>query len=218
MDSNKRGRLVALMSAMAEGDKAAVFTLHEEFRPELAASVRRSARRFGVDLSAQDVGDLTVDAALAVFDVAGSWTENGGALPWVWAERRIHSIVGRHIGQFADPLDSETAEEVAALVAGPSSEPDEVAVLEALACLSPRCRLFLDALQLVASPRNQAVILAFRVQKAMGDPSPAATVGQSFDLKPEAVRQIVHRGRQALRELVASNARFAELGDMGWLS
>lgn len=217
MDSIKRGRLVELMSAMAKGDKAAVFALHEEFRSELSAAVRRSARQMGADLSMQDVQDLSVDAALAVMDLAASWQPEGGALPWVWAERRIHMIVGHFIGQFADSLD-EALDLAAEGSSAPSFEPDDVEVLETLAALSPRCRLFLDALELVASPRNRAVILAFKVQKAMGDPSPAGTVGDTFGLRPEAVRQIVHRGRRALRELVGEDARFRDLAELGWLA
>src|SRR5881392_3946488 len=105
MDAEQRRRVAEVMGAIARGDRAAVFTLVEEFEGALRAAARRAAGRLGVALSAEEERELAVEVALALVDVAGSWRPDGGALPWVWAERRIVVAVARHIGQHADPLD-----------------------------------------------------------------------------------------------------------------
>lgn len=216
MDAARKERLVVLMRAMAAGDRAAVFTVLEEFGGELAAAVRRAATHLRVELSAQDVRDLAMDLAVVIYDLSASWDPAGGALPWVWAERRVGALVTAFVGQHADELDE------AAMARIPEVEPassglDEAEVLAALAALSPACRLFVDALERVASPRNFSVVLSFRLQRVMGDPSPAVTVGHQYDLRPDAVRQIVHRARAALRRLAHSDPKFDGLRDLGWL-
>lgn len=216
MDAARKERLVVLMTAMAAGDRAAIFTVLEEFGGELAAAVRRASSHLRVELSAQDVRDLAMDLALVLYDLAASWDPAGGALPWVWAERRVGALVTGFVGQHADELDEAAIARIAQ-VDRPEAGLDDREVLNALAALSPACRLFVDALERVASPRNFNVVLSFRLQRVLGDPSPAVTVGHQYDLRPDAVRQIVHRARLALRRLAHSDPKFDGLRDLGWL-
>jgi hypothetical protein len=206
------------MALMAAGDRAVVFTVLEEFGSQLAHAVRRAARHLHVELTAQDVRDLTIDAGFVLLDVAGGWDAQGGALPWVWAERRIAALVSAHIGQHADAIDEQALAEMPAPPAEASVDVDDIEMLEQLARLSPTCGLFVDALARVATARNRAVVLAVKVQNAMGDPSPAVTVGRQYGLNPDAVRQIVHRTRVALCRLVHSDDEFEPLRSMGWLA
>lgn len=206
------------MALMAAGDRAALFTVLDEFGSHLAAAVRRAARHLHVELSGQDVRDLTTDAGFVLLDVAAGWDAERGALPWVWAERRIAALVSAHVGQHTDAIDEQALSEVEAEAAATSLDLDDIEMLETLARLSPKCRLFLDALARVATPRNRDVVLAVRVQNAMGDPSPAVTVGHLYGLRPDAVRQIVHRTRMALKRLVHSEPEFEVLRSLGWLA
>ena len=50
-----------------------------------------------------------------------------------------------------------------------------------------------------------------RLQASLGDPAPAVTVGRTFGLRPDAVRQVVKRTRDALGRLAADEHRFAPL-------
>lgn len=206
------------MALMAAGDRAVVFTVLDEYGSYLAGAVRRVARHLHVELSGQDVRDLTIDAGFVLLDVARGWDADGGALPWVWAERRIAALVSAHVGQHADAIDEQALSEVEATTTEVAVDLDDIEVLEKLARLSPTCRLFVDALARVTTPRNRAVVLAVKVQNAMGDPSPAVTVGNQYGLRPDAVRQIVHRTRVALQRLVHAEPEFEPLRSMGWLA
>lgn len=204
------------MRQLAEGDRAAVVALYLEFGGELAAAVRREATSFGVTLDADALDGLTMDAAFEIEGCAAGWEPNGRALPWTWAKLRLRSMVSRHVGQHADELDAERHQQ-AGTPATASRELTELEVLVALAGLRPDCALLLDALQAAASERNQALFLAYRVQRSLGDPSPAATVGSLFNMRPDAVRQAVHRTTARLRELATSDHRFRDLPDTGCL-
>jgi len=84
-------------------------------------------------------------------------------------------------------------------------------VLDELARRRPEWELVRAALGRVATTRNQRIVLSVRVQSALGDPSPAATVARDVGLQPDAVRQVVHRARRAMRRLADGDARFAPL-------
>jgi hypothetical protein len=50
-----------------------------------------------------------------------------------------------------------------------------------------------------------------RLQASLGDPAPAVTVGRSFGLRPDAVRQVVKRTRDAIGHLAAEDPKYASL-------
>ena len=214
MQSERRERLVAIMRQLADGDRAAVIALYLEFGRELSAAVRREATTFGVPLDAEAIDGLTMDAAFELESCASAWDPDGRALPWTWAKRRLRALVSRHIGQHADELDADR-HEVPEPAPAPSGEHTELEVLVALAALRPDCALLLEGLQAIATERNQAIFLAYRVQTSLGDPSPASTVGALFRMRPDAIRQAVHRTQQRLRDLAGRDERFRGLPDTG---
>ena len=84
------------MAAMAAGDAAFIFTLIEHFGGYLAGAVRRIVGEMGrADVLADpgEIDGLVQDAAFFLYDHAGAWHPDGGALPWVWAERGIRNLV-----------------------------------------------------------------------------------------------------------------------------
>ena len=75
----------------------------------------------------------------------------------------------------------------------------------------------LSALTAVASERDAKVHLEYQAQKALGDRSPANTVGEMFGLSPSNVRQIDRRLRQRLSGLAESDPSFATLVRLSWV-
>ncbi|HET7487019.1 MAG TPA: hypothetical protein VFJ85_03765 [Acidimicrobiales bacterium] len=206
-----------MMEMMAAGDMAAVFLLVAEFGDQIAMVLRRHLRDLGVaDPRPDDLQGLVVDAGLALQERAGAWRADGGALPWTWADRRLRALASAHVGVRAGELPPD----VAGPEAGPAPpvEADEVEVLHALARERPDCRLLLQALDSVASPRNQSILLSVKVQAALGDPSPSVTVARQHGLRPDAVRQVVKRALDKLRGLAAGDDRFAPLADLALLA
>jgi hypothetical protein len=203
------------MGAMASGDRAAVFTLLEEFGAELARAVRSAARGLNVDLHPAEIRELTIDVALEMFALAGSWDPSGGALPWVWAQARVRSIVSGFVGQHADPF--EERHDGPAPASATCFDIDDEAVLRGLAELVPQCAVLLKAMELVMRDRDRRVVLSYRVQQALGDPSPARTIGEQHCLSPDNVRQIVRRAKVALLKLAQADPAFAGLTELGWL-
>ena len=97
--------LVGIMARLGDGDEAAVVTLYERFGDRVAGTVRAVLRERGLTLVRDEVGGLVFDACLAIGEVAGGWSPEGGALPWTWARRRIERCVDRLLGQRTVPLD-----------------------------------------------------------------------------------------------------------------
>jgi hypothetical protein len=87
-----------------------------------------------------------------------------------------------------------------------------------LAELEPRAALWWDAVGTLTSDRNRRVYFEFELQKALGDRSPASTVGRLFGLKPDNVRQIARRVRTRLIDRIRSDARLAPLRDLRWFA
>lgn len=222
-------RVVAIMAAMAGGDRAAVFALYEEFGGTIAGVVRREARRQGIELSARDLDELVIDACFVLLDCAGGWSADGGALPWTWAFARLRTLVASRVGVHADSLDAlgrdgapfEPAGDWAGAplrdagvpgnAAGASADPEELPLLEALASWHGGSALLREALGLVASERDRRLVLEVRVQADLGDPAPAKTVAAEHGLRADAVRQAVKRTLDRLRALAATEPRFAPL-------
>lgn len=206
---------------MAEGDRAAIFTLYEEFGATIGAVLRRHIQRMGPErVRPDEVDGLIIDACFELFACASAWDPARGAMPWTWAERRLANLVARAIGIHADELDSDRVADIQEPSSGVAAADDteEGDVLADLAVMDDRCELLSQALAKVASPRNRAVLLEVKVQSALGDPSPADTVGHRYGMRPDNVRQVVKRTRDRLRRLAAEDQRFAPLADLALLA
>jgi hypothetical protein len=178
------------MAGIGAGDDEAVWRLYDLGGPAVRAIVRREAERIGVRLAADDLDGLTLDGVLELADLAGSWRPDG-ALPWVWARRRLEALVHRHVGSFACPFD-ETLHDIEQ----PSPGPAPVEALEALrraAQRHPSARLLQGRLADAVSARDAAIWVAVQIERGAGNRSPAVTVGAYHDLSPVAVRKVVER-------------------------
>ena len=209
-----RARLVELMAAMADGEPSATFDLSREFNGPLAAVVRVELRRRSiVRVDEDELGGLVLDVALALSEVAHAWDPDG-ALPWHWARHRVRAVVDAWIGQFADRWDPDRhapARSSAEVEAWSGREPSMLEVLDGLAGQHPAISLLAEALAEIGSPRDQELLLAYVVQQQAGDPSPSVTLGLLTGRSPDAVRQAVARVRRRLRQLVATEPRYAVL-------
>ncbi len=214
----ERVRLVALMAAMAAGDRGAVFALVAELGHHLAGTVQAQLRGYGRhDLLRQrgEVEGLVLTAAFEILDRAGSWNPDG-APPWIWAGHAIRAAVVREIGHASVELDAEHVDHLDHL------GPDVVGTEGDLDPFGPggatdaRLRLLGEAIDRIASGRDRLVVRQFLLQKAYGDPSPSHTVAHDLGLTPDNVRQIVSRVRRRVRELRADDDRYQLLGEPGW--
>jgi hypothetical protein len=197
-----------VMARLAAGDMAAMTTLQDRWGVAIKAALRRIGRGRNVHLQPDDLDELLVDAVLVLQEVAGSWSPEGGAMPWVWAGRRLANVVDRFLGQLGTSIDAGPDLHLAAEPM-PTVAIEEVDVEEVLTRLAregsiagERSRQIADlqvALRSVASERDRRVFLELAVQAASGDPSPANTVGEMFDLQPSTVRQIRCRVRRRLQ-------------------
>ena len=212
-------RLGQLMTVMAAGDTRAVFALLDEFGGSIGAAVREALRRRGTMCNREDAEALVLDVCLMLFETAGGWSPEGGALPWTWAEKRIGNLVDRHLGQFADPLD-ERRDEVIDASSGRTAvgqcldEPPVLDVLDGLSRAHPEARLLQEALGTVATARDRELFLELRIQELLGDRSPAVTVAGLLGVHPDVVRQQHRRVRLRLRRLARSDDRFAALAGL----
>ena len=212
MDQNRRARLVTIMRHLAEGDAASIWMFYEEFGRDVLGAVRAqaAARRFA--LSADDLDAVTLDACLAIAEEACAWRHDAGALPWVWAGRRIAAIVNDHIGMHTRILDDSATEIVGG--AATLDDRDAIALLEALAGRNPLCLVLRQALSLVASPVNQALLLEYQTQLAQGDGAPSHTIAERYGLTPSAVRKRVQRTRERLRVAAAGDPALRAVGEL----
>lgn len=215
----RQRRLRDVMQVMAAGDRAATFDLYAEFGGPIRATVRRLLRRLGLDsVPPEELDGLVIDACLELQSCAAAWDPTGGALPWIWAERRLLAVVSRWVGQHADTLDDrgEVIDLIVASSSGASTEPTALEVLDRLD--HPTCILLKEALEVVATGRDRAILLEVSLQRSLGDASPAVTIGPHVGLRPDAVRQVLRRVRQRLTALAASEPRYAPLADLALLT
>jgi hypothetical protein len=90
--------------------------------------------------------------------------------------------------------------------------------IEALAGTNPLLGLWWEAVARTGtSERNRRVHAEYRIQHSCGDPSPAHTVARDLGLSPDNVRQIDHRVRVALGEVVSEDPRYGALRAIPWL-
>ena len=215
--------LVGIMGRMARGDDAAIVTLYERYGGPIAAAVQRVARRRPGRIDRDDLDGLVFEVCFELAAIAGAWSPDGGALPWVWARHRVANVVDRVLGQWAEPLDHDR---LAALDDGVADAGAQRVVdgslLDALDRLVPN----LEGAQLLAealdheriSRRDRELWLEYAFEKHSGNTSPAATVAPGFGMKEVSVRQAARRARQRLLRLAASDERFAPLADLPLLA
>lgn len=205
------------MARLADGDEAAIVSLYVEFATPISAALRAHLRAVGCEgVSRADLDGLVLDACFALADCARAWRPDGGALPWVWAARRLRVLAAAHVGQYAEVFDPDRHE--------PAGEPgpapggtdarSQVEVLDRLAVAHPLCRLLREALAQVGSARDGEIFLELQVQRLAGDRAPAVTVGRQFGLSSAAVRQVRRRTRARLRSLASADERFAPLASL----
>jgi hypothetical protein len=215
--------LVAIMRRLASGDEAAVVTLYERYGGPIAAAVQRVARQRRRTLDRDDLDGLVFEVCFELATVAGGWSPEGGALPWVWARHRVANVVDRVLGQWSEPLDDERAPAADVVpAAGAGTAVEQGSMLDALGWLVPdlaSARLLAEALDHEGiSTRDRELWLEYAFEKHSGNTSPAATVAPAFGMKEVSVRQAARRARQRLVRLAASNERFAPLADLPLLA
>ncbi|MCB1015409.1 MAG: hypothetical protein KDB10_09890 [Acidimicrobiales bacterium] len=212
-----RARLADLMGRMAADDRSAVFELYAEQGHRVAGAMRSHLASLGVPgVAREDLDGLVMDACLALYDCAGAWRPDGGALPWTWAAARLRAIAIRWVGLHADELDEAVLERedpagAAPVAGGRAPEGRAHELLRGLARHHAGAALLLDGLAQVGSPRDQAIVLELRLQGDLGDPSPSHTVAADFAVSPDAVRQVNSRIRRRLRRLADRDERYAPL-------
>lgn len=213
----------ALRAAMADlaVDDAAVIPFVQTYGDRLAALVRTTLIGFGRrDLAADpdEVAGLVWAVGFVLADRAAAWQPDG-ALPWTWARAAIRSRIARDIGHARADVEVDEVD-VASGGGGPSTTPTGEADLDlaVLAERHPLLALLARALdELGCTERQRDVHLQYRFQKALGDPSPAHTVGAELGLRPDNVRQIDHRVRGRIVALAGRDDRFAPLLALPWL-
>lgn len=223
MEADDRDRLRVVMAGMAAGDMAMLVALVNEFGTSLRSLVRRTVFAYGRRDVLDDPGEVTslvTTAALEIFDRAGAWDPEG-APPWVWAEAAIRSAIARHVGH---ALADVAVEDLCRLCDGPVQQSfdglqgDARDLVKRLSVADPRARLWWDAVGGLTTDRNRNIYFEFELQQALGDRSPARTVGALFDLTPANVRQIVRRVRKRLRERIQVDAALEPLRDLRWFA
>jgi len=197
-DTTLRAAVSEVMARLAAGDSRAVWDLHELAAPALSRILRAEARRIDVRIGHDDVFDLTLDAAIDLGKLAGSWNPEG-ALPWVWARRRITALVHDHVGTFADELDDGHLDLEAPTCVAPAGAPLEV--LRDAARRHPAARELEQRLTAAASERDVAIWLGVQLEKAAGNRSPAVTVATDHGMRAEAVRKVVQRVSERLDDV-----------------
>jgi hypothetical protein len=197
-DGELRAAVVEVMARITLGDRDAVWDLHDLAEPALARILRAEARRIDVRLGDEDVFDLTLDAAIDLAKLAHSWRPDG-ALPWVWARRRIIALVHGHVGTFARELDETHLELEAPPRAQPAVAPREA--LRSLARRHPSAHRLDQCLSATVTERDADIWLGVQLEKAAGNRSPAVTVATDHGMRPDAVRKVVQRVGQRVVEV-----------------
>lgn len=230
MDGDDRrsddGDLVAIMARLADGDEAAVVTLYERYGGPIAAAVQRVARQRRHAVDRDDLDGMVFEVCFEIASVAGAWSPDGGALPWVWARHRVANVVDRVLGQWADPLDDQQLAQIAGRDGGTTAPASPAAVDTALGDVLARLVPSLESARLLAealdheriSGRDRELLLEYAFEKHSGNASPAATVAPVFGMKEASVRQAARRARQRVLRLAARDERFAPLADLPLLA
>lgn len=190
-----RAQIAAVMARLAGGERSAVWDLHVLLEVPVRHILRAEARRIDMRIGDEDLFDLTIDAAIDVAKLARSWKPEG-ALPWVWARKRITRLVHDHVGQFTRELEDEHLEIEARPVLAAVPEPREV--LRAVAQRHPAARCLEERLTESVSERDADIWLGVQLEKGAGNRSPAVTIAAECGLRPDAVRKVCQRVTERL--------------------
>lgn len=214
--------LVAIMRRLADGDEAAIVTLWERYRVPIGGAVQRVARLRRARIDRRELDGVVFEVCEELGKVAGAWSPDGGALPWVWARHRVTNVVDRVLGPWVEPLDEgRLADLDDRLVEGVEAAADG-SMLDALERLVPdmaSARLLAEALDEAAiSARDRELWFEYQYEKHSGNASPAATVAPVFGMREASVRQAARRARQRLLRLAATDTHFAPLADLPLLA
>ncbi|MGI8662059.1 MAG: hypothetical protein ACR2LQ_02475 [Acidimicrobiales bacterium] len=221
MHNERRAALGRIMGALAH-DEAAVIELYQEFHDEIAGVVgflaRKRAGTICAAIGTDDLEAIVFDACLALAKLAPGWRADGGALPWVWARRRIVAIVEAALPAPEAMLPGEDELPPArSICGGTEADPDVGVVLAELARRDGRVALLAIALYESVGRTDGDIWLRYRIQQQAGDPSPAHTVGSELGLQPPAVRQRASRARRRLARHVSGDPRFAPIAGLALL-
>ncbi len=189
---------MAVMARIVAGERSAVWELHDLAEPSLTRMLRGEARRIDFRIGAEDIFDLTLDAAIDLGKLAGSWDPEG-ALPWVWARRRIAALVHDHIGTFADELDDTHLQLEAPPVTVSVAEPR--VALRALAGHHPAARRLDERLTATVSDRDADIWIGMQLEKAIGNRSPAVTIAADHGMRADAIRKVTQRVGERLAQV-----------------
>jgi len=223
--SARTERVRTLMAAMAAGDTDAIFAFEAAFAPAIARNLRRIAEDRGATLRAGEVDELVREVVLDLAERAAAWRPDGGALPWRWARHRLANLVDGHLGQWATPIEEAQAalDRRAAEGGGPGAAAPLAAggreraageVAASAARREPLLGLYLEALHLVASPRDVDLLLEELLERGGGNPAPAEAVARANEVAAATVRKQKSRVIARVRRLAATEARFAPLADL----
>lgn len=189
-DTTLREAVTAVMARLAAGEQGAVWDLHDLAEPALTRILRAEARRIDVRLGDDDVFDLTLDAAIDLAALARSWKPDG-AMPWVWARRRVAALVHTHVGTFASALDEEHLQLEAPRAVARVEAPLDV--LRSAAWRHPAAHALAQRLAVSVTARDAEIWLGVVLEKASGNRSPAVTVATDHGMRADAVRKVVQR-------------------------
>jgi hypothetical protein len=222
VDRQAFDELAAIMDRLAQGDEAAVVALYEGFRGRIAGAVQQVAVLRGTPLRPDDLEGVVVEVCFELARVAGAWSPDGGALPWVWARHRVANVVDRELGQWTEPLDeqqlahvADAADSAPDTLPAPGRDAPMWPVLERIAADHHGAGLLLDALERSGvSRRDRELWLEYLCEKAIGNPAPATTVGPVFEMREPTVRQAARRVRKRVRCLATTDDRYAPLAGL----
>ncbi len=206
MHRERRERLEALMQRMADGDLAAVITFQDEFADRLRGVVRtvlRDLHREDVMASPGEVDGLVCDATFVLFDHAAGWRPDGGALPWVWAQRAIRAQIVRAIGHPVGGTEEDLESEAGAAAPIGGADLSHEAVRD-LAATNAVVALLIELLDHTLDARHVAIVLDYQLLKAAGCPDASGTVASLYDTSASNVRQIRRRAMQKLAPALAT--------------
>lgn len=221
LDPGDPDDIAVVMAHLADGDVAFVTTLTEHHGARIAATVRRLLRGIGQAHIADDhreVTDIVEEVALdVIFEKASSWRPDGGALPWVWAEKAIRQLIVARVGHPRVPVDDDTIGQIPEPAAPVSHRGTTTDTWDIARANDERILLVDRALEVVASERDREVWRQYVIQQSNGDHSPANTVAAMTGLSPANVRKISQRVRQGLEHLARDDERFTQLRSLAIL-
>jgi DNA-directed RNA polymerase specialized sigma24 family protein len=213
--------IAVVMTHLAGGDIAFVATLTEHHGARIAATVRRLLRGIGQAHIADDhheVADIVDEIAFdIIFEKASSWRAEGGALPWVWAEKAIRQLLVSRVGHTRVAVNDDTLGEIPEPEPPVSHQRGTADTWDLARVDDERIVLVDRALELVASERDREVWRQYVIQQSNYDYSPSNTVAAMTGLSSTNVRKISQRVRQGLEHLARDDERFTALRSLAIL-